>query len=70
MDMIIIRIFHFNNEFARGKNHVNGIENFWDYAKNRLNKFNMIFTNSKFNTILLMKNMVLLMTVYFTFKGM
>lgn len=41
------RIFHSNNEFARGKNHVNGIENFWGYAKRRLSKFNG-FTNDKF----------------------
>ena len=34
------RIFHHKNEFSRGKNHVNGIESFWSYAKNRLNKFN------------------------------
>ena len=23
------RVFHSHNEFARGKNHVNGIESFW-----------------------------------------
>lgn len=34
------RIFHSNNEFARGKNHVNGIESFWSFAKRRLAKFN------------------------------
>jgi hypothetical protein len=34
------RIFHSENEFARGKNHVNGIESFWGYAKGRLSKFN------------------------------
>jgi transposase-like protein len=33
------RIHHHNNEFARGKNHVNGIESFWSYAKTRLSKF-------------------------------
>jgi transposase-like protein len=27
------RIHHHENEFARGKNHVNGIESFWSYAK-------------------------------------
>ena len=36
------RIHHHENEFARGKNHVNGIESFWSYAKRRLNKFNGI----------------------------
>lgn len=34
------RIYHSENEFARGKNHVNGIESFWSYAKRRLAKFN------------------------------
>jgi transposase-like protein len=41
------RIFHSENEFARGKNHVNGIESFWGFAKNRLAKFNG-FTNDNF----------------------
>jgi transposase len=27
------RIHHHENEFARGKNHVNGIESFWGFAK-------------------------------------
>ena len=27
------RIHHHENEFARGKNHVNGIESFWSYTK-------------------------------------
>lgn len=34
------RVFHTKNEFARGKNHVNGIESFWSFAKRRLAKFN------------------------------
>jgi transposase-like protein len=34
------RVFHCENEFARGKSHVNGIESFWSYAKTRLAKFN------------------------------
>ena len=34
------RVFHSKNEFARGKSHVNGIENFWSFAKRRLAKFN------------------------------
>jgi transposase-like protein len=41
------RIYHSNNEFARGKNHVNGIESFWSYAKSRLAKFNG-FSSNKF----------------------
>ena len=39
--------FSFYNEFARGKNHVNGIESFWSYCKRRLAKFNGL-TNEKF----------------------
>ena len=34
------RVFHSNNEFARGKSHVNGIECFWSFAKRRMAKFN------------------------------
>ncbi|MBU6339048.1 MAG: IS1595 family transposase, partial [Rickettsiales bacterium] len=41
------RVFHSHNEFARGKNHVNGIEFFWSYYKRRLAKFNGL-TNEKF----------------------
>ncbi|MCX8000058.1 MAG: IS1595 family transposase [Leptospiraceae bacterium] len=33
------RIKHGENEFAKGKNHINGIENFWSIAKSRLAKF-------------------------------
>jgi len=41
------RVFHSENEFARGKCHVNGIESFWSYAKRRQAKFNGI-ASSKF----------------------
>ncbi|HSQ97914.1 MAG TPA: IS1595 family transposase [Rickettsiales bacterium] len=41
------RVFHSHNEFARGKSHVNGIEGFWGYAKNRLAKFHGM-TDNKF----------------------
>ena len=34
------RVYHSKNEFARGKNHVNGIEGFWSFCKRRLAKFN------------------------------
>jgi transposase-like protein len=34
------RVYHCENEFARGKSHVNGIEAFWSFAKRRLAKFN------------------------------
>ena len=33
------RAKHSKNEFVNGKNHINGIENFWEYAKHRLAKF-------------------------------
>ena len=41
------RVFHHENEFARGKSHVNGIESFWSYAKRRFAKFNGL-SNEKF----------------------
>ena len=41
------RVFHSENEFARGKSHVNGIECFWSYAKRRFAKFNGL-TDAKF----------------------
>ena len=41
------RVFHSENEFARGKSHVNGIECFWSYAKRRFSKFNGL-TDAKF----------------------
>ena len=41
------RIHHHENEFARGKNHVNGIESFWSFAKRRISKFNGL-RNEKF----------------------
>jgi transposase-like protein len=34
------RVFHHENEFVRGKSHVNGIEAFLSYAKRRFAKFN------------------------------
>jgi len=34
------RVNHGSNEFARGTNHVNGIESSWSYAKRRLARFN------------------------------
>lgn len=33
------RVKHSQSEFANGRNHINGIENFWGYAKHRLSKF-------------------------------
>ena len=33
------RVHHGKNEFVRGNSHINGIESFWGYAKNRLVKF-------------------------------
>jgi transposase len=40
------RIKHSQNEFALGKNHINGIESFWSFAKGRLQKYHGIFQNS------------------------
>ena len=40
------RVSHSENEFARGKNHINGIESFWSYAKRRLSKFNGLSNTS------------------------
>ena len=42
------RVRHGHNEFANGKNHINGIESFWSYAKRRLEKFHGI-PKSTFN---------------------
>ena len=33
------RVYHNNDEFARGKTHVNGIESFWSYTKRRLSEW-------------------------------
>ncbi len=41
------KLFHHENEFTRGKSHVNGIESFWSFAKRRLAKFNGL-TDEKF----------------------
>ena len=30
------RVYHGQNEFARGVQHINGIESFWSYAKHHL----------------------------------
>jgi len=40
------RIHHHRNEFARGKNHVNGIESFWSFAKLRMAKLRGIRADS------------------------
>ena len=36
------RVKHNKNEFANGRSHINGIENFWGYAKARLSQFHGI----------------------------
>ena len=36
------RVHHWENEFARGNQHINWIESFWSFAKRRLRKFNGI----------------------------
>ena len=40
------RVHHQNDEFVRGKNHINGIESFWAFAKHRLIKFKGISKSS------------------------
>jgi len=34
------RVQHGQDQFAKGRNHINGIESFWSFAKARLMKFN------------------------------
>ena len=34
-----LRVDHSRDEFAKGRNHINGIEGFWGYAKTRLYRF-------------------------------
>ena len=36
------RVHHWKNEFARWKQHINGIESFWSFTKRRFIKFNGI----------------------------
>lgn len=36
-----VRINH-SDQFAKGRNHINGIENFWNQAKRHLRRFNGI----------------------------
>ena len=40
------RVKHSANEFANGRNHINGIENFWGHCKVRLSKFRGINRNT------------------------
>lgn len=50
------RVHHQANEFARGTNHINGIESFWAYAKHRMiklkgirkDKFHLLLKESEF----------------------
>lgn len=42
------RVYHSEDEFVRGKAHINGIESFWSYTKRRLAKFNGL-TDDMFN---------------------
>jgi transposase len=46
-DILDVSLFHHHRInhsilFARGKNHINGIENFWNHAKRNLRKYNGI----------------------------
>ena len=40
------RVQHGTNEFAKGNNHINGIESFWSFAKRRILKFHGIPTST------------------------
>ncbi len=40
------RVQHEANEFAKGNNHINGIESFWSFAKRRILKFHGIPTST------------------------
>ncbi len=40
------RVQHGANEFAKGNNHINGIESFWSFAKRRILKFHGIPTST------------------------
>ena len=40
------RVHHGDDEFVRGRNHINGIESFWSYAKRRLMKFHGVHHNT------------------------
>lgn len=40
------RVNHGHNEFARGSQHINGIESFWSFAKRRLQKFNGVASHT------------------------
>ena len=42
------RVYHSDDEFVRGRAHVNGIESFWSFTKRRLSKFNGL-AGDKFN---------------------
>ena len=39
------RVYHSKDEFARGKNHINGIESFWSFTKRRFRQFNGVPPN-------------------------
>lgn len=40
------RVHHGDDEFARGRTHINGIESFWSFAKRRLMKFHGVPRNT------------------------
>ena len=45
------RVSHSDNEFALGRNHINGIENFWGLCKVRLSKFRGILKHNFYSHI-------------------
>jgi len=40
------RVHHGRDQFAKGRNHINGIESFWSFAKTRLMKFYGMSSNT------------------------
>jgi transposase-like protein len=41
-----LRVNHGQDEFVRGKTHINGIEGFWGFAKSRLNRFRGMYKHT------------------------
>ena len=44
------RVYHFNNAFACGKYHANGIKDFWCFVKRRLAKLDGSISNNSYYT--------------------
>ena len=60
------RIHHHDNQFARGRRHINGIQSFWSFAKLRLAKLKG-FAGSTSMTISKKQNGVSIIVVMISF---